>query len=669
MKFKLSLIALALASTSASVFAFDFGVKAANVTSFNSTTWKCTKCVSDKQVIGQVGIEAGAMSSDDDHAANNLRYTDGFAAGVDADVIINNQGYRTEIYSDGLGSEQSEASVKTGRLGMWSVQASYGGSHQYDADNAQSQWVAQDGDLIDQGALVTQPLIIERQKYKLEADYKRARFATYINYSSEDKSGNKAGSISNGGLNAINIAAPIDSTTQILNAGVSLVGSNWLTELNYNASWFENNIDSLVIEGAGFPAASQAVDNQAHFVTLLGQYTLDGTYITGRLSSGNMSQDSDFITMTGVPNGNSGANAEVDTLDANIKISSRFSKRLRVNASVDYSDRDNTTDIYEYEQYVYDDVTGELVENAPYDLTRTSYKVSANYHFAPGQRVEVGFDRIDTERSNQDRETTDDNVFWAQWRASNFDLWDIRVKASYADKGGSEFVYQDAVASSEDLLMRKYHLADKKSSKAELYITHTPTDSVALNLRSYYSIDDYTNTSVGLIESVNYGTDLGISWQVLPSLILNADGGYQWVDNQQGSAHNDYSSYWSADTNEEFGFVGVGFSYSGLSDYGVTLGGDYSFAISFSDSYMDGDDIFGLYESTSHNATLYADYLVSEKVTVGLRYEYEGYQDSDDNQLPVNYKPGHGPLGLTTLGELNHDYKAHLILATLQYRF
>ena len=669
MKYKLSLVTLALASISTGAMAFDFGITAAKDVENRADSWKCSKCVSDRTTVGQIGIELGSMDAEDDHAANKLKYKDGFAAGVNADLAINNDGYRTEVSADSLGSEQGNASVKTGQLGTWGVKASFDEKNHYTADNAQSVWTSSNGQFVENDDFVTQSLAVERSRYQLEADYKLDVFSTYFRYASEDKTGKQQTSMSNGGITAINLAAPVDTRTQNMTAGINFQGSNWFSEINYQGSLFENNIHELSMAGTDFQTASQAADNQAHFVSFLGNYRLDKTYVTGRLISGNMKQDSDFVTLTGVPNESNQGNVEVDTLDANVKVSSRVAKGVRINASVDYSDRDNTTQIDEYEQFSYNSVTGEMIENRVYDTTRTAYKVNASYNFAKGQRIEAGYDRIDTERSDQDREKTDDNIFWAQWRATGFDKWDLRVKASYSDKGGSSFLYDDAVSNDEDQLMRKYYLADKESTSAEMFITHTPVDSLSVSLHGYYSLDDYTNTGVGLVESNSYGYDLSLSWEATDTLSFTADGGYQWVDNVQASARNDYSNYWQADTNEEFGFAGVGFDYSGLKDYGISIGGDYTYALSFSDSYTGGSDIFGLYESTSHNASLYIDYSISTEMTVGLRYEIERYEDNDDTDLPVHYYPGTGPTGLQTLGMLDHDYTAHLVMATFRYQF
>lgn len=674
MKYKLSLVTLALAACSTNAFAFDFGVTSANVKQVTSSKWACKKCNSSQNFVGQAGVDVGVMDSDDDHAANNLKYTDGFAAGLNADVIYNKNGYRSELTADDLGSEQGRASIKAGQVGIWNVKASYDEKTRYDADNAESVWFADGNELVEQPQIMLQQLKQQRKKSAIEAklnfgNVSFANMATYIRFSNEDKTGKRASSMSNGGIKAINIAAPVDTQTQNMAAGVSLSGQNWLTELSYKGSWFDNNIESLAFNTLDYPISSQAPENNSQFVSLAGRYSLNKTHFSGRVVQGSMTQDADFVTLNGVTSGQTNADTQVDTLDANVKVTSMVMKGLRLKASVDYSDRDNKTDINEYEQYSYDELNGQFESNEALDTTRTTYKVSGSYSIAKGQRIEAGYDRIETERSDQDREETDDNIFWAQWRVTAIDKWDIRLKGLYSDRGGSEFLYEEMEQNNENVLMRKYYLADKLSNRAELYVTHAPLDNLSISFRGYYGLDDYTNTEIGLVESKDYGYDLGLSWQAFADLSLSLDGGYQWIDSEQASAQSGSVDMWQADTEDQFGFAGIGFNYTGLSEQGINISADYSYAISMSDSYSNGYNIMGDYESTTHNVTVQATYDMTEKTTVGIKYQYENYQDSDDTQLPSSYYPGTGPTGLTTLGVLDHDYKAHLILATLQYRF
>jgi len=45
-----------------------------------------------------------------------------------------------------------------------------------------------------------------------------------------------------------------------------------------------------------------------------------------------------------------------------------------------------------------------------------------------------------------------------------------------------------------------------------------------------------------------------------------------------------------------------------------------------------------------------------------LSYQYERYYDTDYSQSAVNSIPG-----LITLGDLNHNYNAHLLMFTFSY--
>ncbi|MBR9727939.1 MtrB/PioB family decaheme-associated outer membrane protein [Shewanella intestini] len=669
MKFKLSVVSLAVASMSSSAMAFDFGVTAANDAQAKSANWKCAQCAPKQALIGKVEIEAGNVNHDDSHAVNTLKYKDGAAAGINANLVVNKQGYRTQLETDALGSEQAQASIKTGYVGRWSVEAHVDDKQKNSADNAQSHWHSQNGDFIHSEEPLAQSLALNRKKYQLGANFQQHNYGSYVTYSTEDKTGKQLSSVSNGHIIAMNLAAPVDTRTQNLSAGLSVKGDNWFSEINYQGSWFANNIDSLTLADSEYLSVSQPADNQSHFVSMLGHYRFTDTYVSGRVVTGNMVQKSELITFSGSAENSAQAHVEVDTLDANLKLSTTAVAGLRITGAIDYAERDNRSDINQYEQFRFNSLTAELVENRTYDTTRAAYKLSGSYPLAKGQKLDAGIERVDTKRTEQDRENTHDNLLWAQWRTSAWSKWDIRLKASYGDKGGSAFLYDDAAATNEGELMRKYYLADKKTTRADIFTTHMPIDSLSINMQAHYAIDDYTNTQVGLVESIDYGVQAGLNWQTNDDVSINVDGGYQWIDNQQASARNNYASYWQADTAEEFGFAGLGFTYTGLSDFGLTIGGDYHYALSFSDSQTEGQDIFGLYESSSHHATLYANYGLSSTMTLGLRYEVERYKSADDTQLPTEYYPGSGPTGLTTLGELNHDYTAHLVMASFRYQF
>ncbi|MGL4747961.1 MAG: MtrB/PioB family outer membrane beta-barrel protein, partial [Shewanella sp.] len=101
-----------------------------------------------------------------------------------------------------------------------------------------------------------------------------------------------------------------------------------------------------------------------------------------------------------------------------------------------------------------------------------------------------------------------------------------------------------------------------------------------------------------------------------------------------------------------------------LLDDRLTLGGNYQFFNSASDTLITYNEVqpYGDYYSYNHSVELYGCYALSERMGLKLSYQYERYYDTDYSQSAVNSIPG-----LITLGDLNHNYNAHLLMFTFSY--
>ncbi|QIZ76292.1 MtrB/PioB family decaheme-associated outer membrane protein [Ferrimonas lipolytica] len=669
MKTKLTLVAASLLALSGPALAFDFGVNAAKTDTINNAKWQCKKCSTDAGAQGSVGLAVGSVDSSDDHAANAFGDDDGFAGAVNADYSATTDGgVRHRLIADELGSKRGDASIKVSQPGAWAVEASYDKKYKVNATDVQSDLTVAGGTLVRQDNLVEQDLEIEREKLGFNAKYLIGQFGTFVELSQESREGNKASSITSGAYSyAQNMVAAIDSDTVNVRAGVNATGKTWFTELGYQASWFENNAKALSFADAQFPSQAGAVDNTAYTIYASGFYNLGRTQIAGRYAMGEMEQDSGLVSLTGMPAGTNSVDVKVDTTDANLRINSRVARRLNLNASFDYSDRDNDSQWYDIEQFSFDDVSGEVKSTTAVDITRATYKFGGNYRIATGHKVKAGVEYENIERSEGQREETDETKLWASYNLSAFELWDLRLKGVYSERDGSDFESNAATSSEQNELMRKYNLADRNRSEVVLEVSHNPLQNLAIDLRSFYALDDYESVEVGLVESKNYGYDLSVSYQPTATVVVDVYGGYQWINNDQlGSTNNSYAE-WSAQSEDEFGFAGVEMNYSGLADWGILLGAQYDYARSLSNSYSSSADYLGDYESTTHSAKLTASYALTEAATVGLLYQYERYEDSDYADIAIENYPGDGVYGLTTLGYLSQNYNAHMIMATFSY--
>ncbi|MFC1520467.1 MtrB/PioB family decaheme-associated outer membrane protein, partial [Pseudomonadota bacterium] len=320
--------------------------------------------------------------------------------------------------------------------------------------------------------------------------------------------------------------------------------------------------------------------------------------------------------------------------------------------------------VFEFQQYDFNSLSGSFKENVATDIERSSYKVNASYRISSGYRLQAGYDRKDVERTYSDREQTNEDNLWAKFSIRAIDNVNINVKASHSNRGGSEYLTNELTSSEDNSLMRKYYLADRTRNDIELRVNHSPLDWLSIDFTGRYAIDDYDDTVIGLTESEDYGYDINVNLQLSKQLSAYGFAGQQWINSAQAGSQNYSAPDWYADIEDKFINMGAGVSYGGLMQDQLTLGADYLFSNSSSDTYVtsDGTTPYGDYYSYNHSASLYANYALSDDMALKLTYRYERYYDTDDAQISPNEVPG-----MVTLGELNHNYNAHQIMLNFSY--
>ncbi|MBW3141496.1 MtrB/PioB family decaheme-associated outer membrane protein [Ferrimonas balearica] len=664
MKTRLNLVTLALLSVSTQAFAFDFGVEAANTTAVKTDKWACKQCKASEQVSGQLKVGLGGAQQDNDHAANATGYTDGFAGSVDADYVYRGDGgQRTEVLAHELGSRRGKASISTGVAGQWQVDLGYRSSYLVDSVTGESGVAVVDNQLTDRGELQRVELDRSRNQFLLGGRYMGERVGAHIELNHETREGAERSSISSGGFGpAQNLAKPIDQNTTRVNAGIHTGGQRWAAEVGYLGSWFDNRLDGIQWQDSWLQ--QDAVSNQAQSVFAAGRYHWSRTHLNGRVSLGQMEQDGQASSWQAAAGR---YEAKVDTADANFRLTSRLTSRTRLSASVDYSDRDNQTTLFQDIQLNVNPLSGQVDAYQPLDIERTLYKLSADYRWAPGLRLSSGVEFLRVERTEQYTETTKDTELWAQLRYGALDKWDFRLKGTLSDRDGSDFQSSALTSTESNDLMRKYHLADRRGSEVVFEISHMPIEAIGLDINLNYAFDDYDDTHVGLVESERYGFESNLDWRIDEALRFALYGGYDWVMNRQlGTPSFGYAT-WAADTDEEFGFVGGRLDYDGLAALGINLSLDYSFSYSESEVGTSIQDQLGDYYAYTHSVVLSGDYQLTARSSVGLKYQYERHFDTDYADIPVLNYPGDGVANLTTLGLLGNNYNSHLVMATFSW--
>ncbi|QQX79861.1 MtrB/PioB family decaheme-associated outer membrane protein [Shewanella sp. KX20019] len=665
MRFKFNLITLSLLAISGAVtgsaMAADFGVNRANTSTVKQGTFQCKRCPQVDGYSGTIAINAAYIESDDIHSGNAFGTgKDGPNASLDADLNYRNDaGYKAKFQAHRLGLDNGFAHLKAGKSGHYELVADYQQQTRYQSGDAHSQLWYKDGVLTPSEHTQTQELSLQRNKAGLGLSYGRDFYQAYLRYDHENKTGYQSSSIVT--PRPVNFGQPVDANTDSLTTGLSLSGDSWSTDFNYFVSQYNNDIGALSLPYL-YDVFAPAPDNQAHQLSLSGQYQLNRTVISGRLTSGKMIQDDDLIQMSGNPLQN--WDGEVETLDGKLSVTSLVSNKFRLGGSVDYSKRDNKSSVWEFAQYEVNGITGAFKQSVPLDTERRGLKVNASYRFSGDYRLQAGYDRKEMERSHGDREQTNDNVLWAKLNVRALDNLKLKFKAFLDNRGGSEYQTSELTSSEANPLLRKYYLADRKRTAFEAKFNHTPTSWLSLDMTARYAKDDFDETQLGLTESEDYGYDINLGLQLDAHLSGYAFAGQQWIDSAQAGSQSFSTPDWFADIEDEFINLGAGFTYTGLLKDKLSLGGDYLFTNSTSDTIVtyDATTPQGDYTSFNHSLKLHANYALSEEMALKLAYQYERYYDTNYAQIDVDTVPG-----LTTLGDLNHNYNAHQVMLSFSY--
>ncbi len=663
MKVQLSLTALAILSVMAPAQAASFALSDANTQNLDKSGWACKRCDAP-QASGQIGLSAGVVDSNDNHAANRFGARDGAAVGINADATLNGEADgRLDLNANQLGmsSGYGQARYRDNHL---DVGFDYAKLRTVDA-SAHTQYGFDGRNLVALDQPIEVDLEQRRERTGLGLAYQDAlaglNWRTYARYDHESKTGFKASS-TQFIKSPVNITAPVDTTTQTFNAGAELGGEQWQTALSYQGSLFENRYDALY-NGERGAVQALAPDNEAHLVALSGQYRVGKTRLTGRLTQGWLYQnDTAFVDPLGAPNGITQANGEVRTQGANLRLTSALGG-VRLAAKYDYSDRDNRTPVFAYDQQLsIDSLSGTARMNTPLDTTRHRYGLDASTRLSQRVALEAGYQGERTERSHSVRETTEDNTLWARTRVNALDNLNLALKASYGQRDGSRYQASEATSSEDNTLLRKYYLADRDRTELQFEMSYSPLAALSLDANVRYAKDDYSESEIGLLDADDLGYDLSANYRVNKALNLHAFAGQQWIESNQAGSQSFSTADWTYRIEDRFDYAGVGASYGGLMDDRLTLGADYQYTESSSDTQVSRGQPYGDYIQWAHSVRAYADYALSQRTNVRLDYRYERYYDTDYADVASDSIPG-----LITLGDMGHNYNAHLLMLTLTY--
>jgi MtrB/PioB family decaheme-associated outer membrane protein len=696
MKTSNQLLLLSMLSTLSAAAA---GADGASPSPVDSSQWKCESCKFEQGVSGTLDLGVGSVSEKSAKFGeyNGLNKKGAFPIG-DGDVRSRGEdGAYWNLNASNLGLKSRSLDAEGGQQGKYKLLLKYDEIPHFTSDSAQTPFAGNGGASLTLPAgfaaatTATMPLAgtlqqvdlgTERKRLGVGASWTPVRDWEYaVNFRHETKEGTKrtAGAFF---VNSAQLVEPVDYVTDQVDASASYTGGKLQAKLAYYGSTFRNDNHALTWqdpytavnrEGAGQLALPP--NNQFHQVLASAGYQFSAaTRATADIAFGRMTQNDSFLASTqnatlvvpGLPG--SSLNGRAATLDANLKLSSAVTDRLRLNAAYTYNDRDNQTPQALYPSVSTDMFTGAPRTNLPYSFTQEKLKLSADYKASASTKATVGVDSESRKRSFQEVDRSHEDTVWGKISSRALDKLDLSFKLAHGERRNSGYQVVPGIAPPENPLLRKYNMASRTRETAALRADIAVAENVNIGFGVDMSKDDYLDSTIGLLS----GRDINLNGDV--SVILTQDtslhffANHQEIKSTQAGSQTFSTPDWSAENKDRIDFFGIGLKHAAIKDK-LDIGADYGTSRSKGEiSVTTGalNPAFPSLSTTLDSLKLYATYRLKDNVSLQASYWYERYDSK--NWMLDGVAPGTIP-NVLNLGEQAPRYSVNVLRLALRYKF
>jgi MtrB/PioB family decaheme-associated outer membrane protein len=483
-------------------------------------------------------------------------------------------------------------------------------------------------------------------------------------------------------FNSAQLVEPVDYVTDQLDASASFTGGKLQAKFAYYASTFSNNIDTLTWQnpyttGIGATAGQLTLppDNQFHQVlATLGYQFSKQTRATADIAFGRMTQDDNYnastlnstLAVPALPQNS--LDGKVDTTNANAKIVSAVTDKLRLNAAYTYNDHDNKTPQSAYPWVTTDTFVNSPRTNLPYSFTQNTLKLSADYRVTTHVKASVGYDYDKNKRTYQETDDTRENTFWGRVIARTREDIDLTFRVLHGQRDQSNYTAVPEVTPPDNPLLVKYYMANRTRNSAGFRLD-APAGQVAnFGFGVDYSRDDYPDSKLGLTN----GNDLNISADV--SVILSRKTSmhffvnHEQIYSKQAGSDTFSTADWFGENNDTVNVLGFGVKRAVMTKK-LDVGADYTVSQSHGSVTVDSAvsaPPFPDISSRLDSLKLYATYRLKDNMSLQGAYWYERLQS--ENWALDGVTPNTIP-NVLAFGEQPPNYHVNVISLALRYKF
>ena len=668
----------------------------------DTSDWTCESCPFDQGYRAEVAAGATSVSDDAARFGNYTGYDEkGVYANVDGQGRYNSNGYRLDWTIEDLGLDSRVFEITSGKQGVFDFRLGYRELPFRRFDTASTIFVQATDDTLTlpsgwvPAGTTSQMTQLSSSSYRRNIGTDRSifdsgagwipgeDFRVFADFRRQTRDGidiTSSGSYTQASF----LPRWIDYETDQIDAGVQYKTNDFSLTFAYYGSFFTNQNQSLTWDTPFLASANTSTlrmarepDNDFQQLSLSGKYRMStwDTVIAFSAASGSGEQDESLLPYTINPSivtpplPRSSLNAEVDTSNYGLTVTSRPFAKARVKFGYRYDERDNKTPVSEWDRVIVDALqSGDIQQNTPFSYDRTHITLSGDYAFSRNLKLSGGYERREVNRDYQEVAEQTSDRGWGQVRWRPVPWLDIRAKGGTEQRGVDRYDDSVAISLGQNPLMRKYYLAYRYREFGELAFTISPLDSpLSLSSTVMYADDDYKDSLVGLNGSEEMRATMDLSWAISDQAAVYLMYGHDQIEAHQTGSEQFGWWDWSAFHQDDFDHIGIGMSWrptDGKFDLDFSYNrADGNTAISL-DSLSGGPSELPDLESTLDSARVEASYQFSARWagTLDLRYERFELQDwalVSETTLPT----------VLTMGADPYDYDVYAIGIGFRYRF
>jgi MtrB/PioB family decaheme-associated outer membrane protein len=501
--------------------------------------------------------------------------------------------------------------------------------------------------------------------------------------------------------NTVEVPVPLDQRTTDLNAAAEWGNGRGSLRVQYDGSWFNNDVQTLVWDNPLRAVDSPTAGSSRGRMALWPNSTMNAVSVTGAialparsratayLSVGAWDQDQDLLPFTinsaigSIPLDRPTADAHAQVTAANLAFTSRPVNRLWLNVRYRRYDFDNQTPEFHVTSSVaYDQTlqTSLLTAAEPFGYVRNWLEADASYDVTSFAALRLGYGLEDVDRSFRLFETTTEHTFRASIDSTGSHRLSVRGVYEHGVRTGTGLDEEALDDIGEQVSLRQFDISDRNRHRFSTIVQVLPLDRVGLSGTIGVGRDERPDAQFGLQHANTRFYSVGVDVTPIDTVTAGLTWGFDKYTTLQrsrqanpGPQFDDPTRDWETDALDRIHYVTASVDVlRAIPNSDLRFAYDFNRAIGRYTYLVPPDSTLPppqqLPEILNRFNQFRADfqYYFARRVAAGVSYLYDDYQVNDFALGPETISRINMP-GALLLGSVWRPYRANTGWVRLSY--